>query len=174
MHPETGQMLCPSADDIVSFVLEELEAEKEIEVAAHLAACEECCLRVEGVKENLLLLDLWTARSHRAARDAVLEDCVIAAAAAAEARAPVEIETEGRRYQLGLYPEREGARWLLVVRPQFECPEGAEIIVRDHERVWLRAPVVNGRASGVLHGRPDLNRLAVSCHIQACAAADER
>jgi len=154
---------CPPAEEVVSFVLEELDPERELALAGHLAGCEICCRRVERVREGRRLLDLWTARAHGAAAREAWQDRVAAAAAAAPERGPVEVTTDDGRYRLGLYPERSGTRWLLVVRPRFGCPEGAEVVVRDSERVWLRARVASGCASGLLSQRPDLGRLVVSC-----------
>jgi hypothetical protein len=167
MHQrKTGRGPCLSADEIVSLVLEKLSPEREIAIAAHLAECQECRSRTERVREGFRLLDRWTAKRYGQAIRVFFQDWVVSTAAAAEAREPVEVETEGGRYRLGLYPQQDGTKWLLIVQPLFDCPEGAEIIVRDNERVWLRAPVVFGCASAVLSERPDLGQLVVSCRTE--------
>ncbi|WP_334110832.1 hypothetical protein [Thermodesulfitimonas autotrophica] len=154
---------CLTEEEALKFVLAELSEEEEERAAAHLADCERCLRRVRRMRQADRLLSVWAARTHAEASRAARESWVVAAAAAApESRQPVEIETADGRYRLGRYPEREGNRWLLVVEPNFACPDGSEIIVR-HEATVLRLLVAGGRASALFETAPDLEKLIVSC-----------
>jgi len=156
---------CLTEEEALRFALQELPDEEEMRVAEHLADCGACLVLVRAAS----FLAEWTVRLHAHASRAHHEDWVAAAAAAApQSREPVEIETSSKRFSVALCPEEGGSRWLLVVKPNFPCPDGAEIIVRSPQEV-LRLPVVGGRARAVLQKRLDLNGV----HISSCGTAEE-
>jgi len=169
---------CPSSDEIYNYLSLKLTEKEEDEIEEHLSFCDKCIKEARKYHESFFTLESFLdqpAAHHGRAWEAEYGDVIVAAAAAALGqREVVELTSEltskdGKKieYKISLHPslEKENEYLLVVELLQDESIQG-KVIIRDKEKILLKAPITQGRASGKVTGPIDLSLLVITVQTQ--------